>query len=242
MNHRRAGGLFSLAAIALLSSAPGRAALVTYQATGTISQADNAGQFPSALSAASVGQSLSVDFTIDTNSPGALNAPGDESYLLPVVSENASVGSAKVGLGVDFSDIEIARNSSVGGAYLTSYQLLSGGSPSANFTGVTSSFALYTGASSALPQSIYQDTSLTNAPLQPSTANALDGMAVVFTSYVDGISQSVSDLFVTSNVSIAKIKPVAAPEMDAASAAVALTLLFGCVAVMSGRRQRPLGS
>jgi hypothetical protein len=62
-------------------------------------------------------------------------------------------------------------------------------------------------------------------------------MGIVFTSYVDGVSQSVSDVFVSSNVSIAQVTPVAAPEMDSASAASALTLLLGGLAVLSGRRK-----
>jgi hypothetical protein len=241
MNHQRPVGLLSLATICLLSSAPGRAALVTYQATGTIDQADNSAQLPGALETAAVGQSLSVNFTIDTNSVGAPNGPGDVSYLLPVVSANASVGSGKVGLGVDFSTIEIASDSLVGGTYSTNYQLLSIGSFSGNFTGVTSSFALATGASGTLPLSIYKDTSLNNAPLQSSFANLIDGMGLVFTSYVNGVSQSVSDVFVSSNLSITQVNAIAAPEMDSASAVGSLTLFLGSLAVMSGRRKTSAG-
>jgi hypothetical protein len=236
MKHQRTVGLLSLATICLLSSAPGRAALVTYQATGTIDQADNTAQFPGALATAAVGNALSVDFTIDTNSVGSLNGPGDASYLLPVVSANASVGFGKVALGVDFSTVEISSDTLAAGIYSTNYQLLSIGSVPANFTGVTSSFGLITGASGALPLSIYKDTSLNNAPLQPSFANLTDGLGLVFTSYVDGVSQSQSDVFVSSNMSIARINAVAAPEMDSASAVGSLTLLLGSLAVMSGRR------
>jgi hypothetical protein len=237
MNHQRVVGLLSLATICLLSSAPGRAALVTYQAMGTIDQADNTTIFPGALSSAGVGNTLSVDFTVDTNSVGSVNSPGDVSYLLSVVSENASIGSGKVGLGVDFSSIDVSNNALVGGIYTTGYQLTSIGSAPANFTGVTANFELLTGAASTLPLSIYKDASLTNAPLQPSFANLIDGMGLVFTSYVDGVSQSVSDVFVSSNVSIAQVTPVTAPEMDTASAASALTLLLGGLAVLSGRRK-----
>jgi hypothetical protein len=237
MNHQRVVGLLSLATICLLSSAPGRAALVTYQAMGTIDQADNTAIFPGALSSAGVGNTLSVDFTVDTNSMGSENSPGDVSYLLSVVSANASIGSGKVGLGVDFSSIDVSHNTLLGGAYLTGYQLTSIGSAPANFTGVTSSFELLTSAASSLPQPIYNDASLANSPLQPSFANLTDGMGIVFTSYVDGVSQSVSDVFVSSNVSIAQVTPLAAPEMDSASAASALTLLLGGLAVLSGRRK-----
>jgi hypothetical protein len=142
-----------------------------------------------------------------------------------------------VGLGVDFSTVEISSDTLVAGTYSTNYQLLSIGNAPANFTGVASSFGLFTGASGTLPLSIYKDTSLNNAPLQPSAANLIDGLGLVFTSYVDGVSQSVSDVFVSSNMSIAQVNTVAAPEMDSASAVGSLTLLLGSLAVMSGRRK-----
>jgi hypothetical protein len=230
--------MLPLALLALSAAAPGRAAMVTYEASGVISEADNAGQLPSVLSAAAAGGELTVDFTVDTKAAGALNGPGDMSYAYPLVSQHASIGSGSIGLGADISQIEITRNALAGGLYSSGYELLSFANVPTDFTGNASSFALITQSSSATPESLYKNTSLNNAPLQTSQANGLDGMLLEFTAYIDGIAQSTSALFVNANVAISKVDAghITAPEIDPASMASALTLLIGGLVVLTSRR------
>jgi hypothetical protein len=73
-----------------------------------------------------------------------------------------------------------------------------------------------------------------NAPLQPGKANAGDEFVLQFATYTDGVYQSQSDVVVGNDVSIERVK---APEIDAASATGALTLLMGSLAVLCGRRR-----
>jgi hypothetical protein len=230
--------MLPLALLALSAAAPGRAAMVTYEASGVISEADNAAQLPSVLSAAAVGGELTVDFTVDTRAAGVLNGPGDMSYAYPVVSQRASIGSGFIGLGVDTSQIEIIRNVPSSGLYFSGYEVLTLPNVASDFTGTASAFALVTESSSATSRSTYKNTSLNNAPLQPSKANFLDGMLLEFTSYLDGVAQSTSDILVDANVAISKVDGghIAAPEIDPASMASALTLLIGGLVVLTSRR------
>lgn len=232
---QRAIGTVSAALTVLLAAQPGHAAVVTYQASGIIDQADGTAQLPGPLSSASLGQTLSVDFTVDTKTPGISGGPGIETYLLPLVSATASVGSGTVALGTGNSEIDIAHNYFDGSNYNTAYALTSSSVIPANFTGYSTTLELLTGASDAQPLNIYKNTSLSNAPIKASQANAVDELLVITSSYVDGNYQSTSDLEVDSNVSISR---VAAPEIDASSAASALTLLMGSLAVLCGRRRQ----
>lgn len=236
-------GRLITAILALSAAAAGQAAMVTYEATGQISQADNAAQLPTALTAAGVGGQLTVDFTVDTNAVGTLNAPGDESYGSAVLSQSASIGAGVVTLGANniLNEIEIFNNSLAGGVYTSGYQLTSVGVAPANFTGTVSSLILGTDAGSTNPQSIYNDTSLSNAPLPSSAANALDSVVLEFSSYQNGVFQSSSDIFVGNGVTISNVGgggPLSAPELDASSTAGALTLLIGCLIVITERRRQ----
>jgi hypothetical protein len=234
MYTQRAVGVLSLATLCLLAAAPGRAALITYEASGTIGQADNASQLPSVLSAAAVGGTLSLDFTVDTSTIGNPSGPGAATFFSPLVSAQASIGSGSFGLSLDNNQIGIASDQSLGGAYLTQYSVSSSGNVAANFTGTTSTFSLLTAAFGAAPLNLYGDTSLSNAPLNASDANLLDLFQVSTSSYVDGILQSTSDVLVTSNVAVTSVTQ--APEINPASAGSALTLLLGSLAVLRGRR------
>lgn len=234
MNTRRAAGVLSIAALCLLSAAPGRAALVTYHVSGKIAKADNTSQLPSVLSTAAVGDSLSVYFTVNTNTPGTSFTPRTESFFSPLVSAQASIGSGSFGLGIDNNQIGIASDLLAGGAYLTQYYVTSHSNLPVNFTGRTSEFALLTAAFGTAPLNLYGDTSLSNAPLQASKANLVDTFLISTSSYIRGIFQSTSDLIVTSNVAVSS--RTQAPEIDPASATSALTLLLGSLAVLRGRR------
>jgi hypothetical protein len=239
--HRTVGRLIT-AILALSAAAASQAAMVTYEATGQISQADNAAQLPTALTAAGIGGQLTVDFTVDTDAAGTLIAPGDEPYGSAVVSQSASIGSGTVALGANslLNGIEIFNNSLAGGLYTTGYHLTSIGNAPADFTGSVSSLILGTDAVSPNPQAIYQDTSLSNAPLSSSAANGLDAIFLQFSSYVNGVFQSASDIVVGADVTISNVGSghFAAPEIDTASTTSALTLLIGSLIVLTGRRQK----
>ncbi|GAC1664288.1 MAG: hypothetical protein NVS9B2_01670 [Steroidobacteraceae bacterium] len=236
MNKPFAVGI-SMATLCLLSAAPGQAALVTYQASGTIDQTDNAAMLPGGLSAASVGDALSLNFTVNTNTPGATNSPGTATYQSPLVSASVSFGSGTLQLGVDSSVIGISSSLS-GGAYFSEYFLTSGSTVPFNFTGNASEFELITAGSSAQPLNMYTNASLSNAPLQASTANVEDTLLVSISSYIDGVYQSTSDVVVGSDIKVSGTGPgpMAAPEIDPASASAALTFLLGGLAVLRGRR------
>jgi hypothetical protein len=236
MNTRRLVGTLSMAIIGSLTGAASQAAMVTYEATGTINQANNAAQSPAAFTSAAAGGTLTVDFTIDTSAAGSVNGPGDTSFLSPIVSENASVGAGIYGLGLDLNQVEIFNNSLSGGIHKSGYQLISSGNVPGNFTGTASTFELFTTATSSNPMSFYKDTSLSNAPLNPSQANNTDAMLLLFSSYVNGVFQSASDVLVGGNVSISQVSSVQAPEIDPASATSGLTLLMGGLLVLRGRR------
>ncbi len=238
MNTTRIFGALALA-VAALSVTTAQAAMITYDATGIISQADNTALLPAGFETAAAGGVLSLDFTVDTQAPGAFNGPGDRSYLSPLTVASATMGSGVVGLSTDLNFIEILHNSLTGGVYQTGYQLLSQSNVSANFTGTASAFALLTVASTDKPNSFYKNESLNNAPLGPTQANPIDGLALIFTSYLNGVAQSTSDIFVDGNVAISRVSgPMSAPEMDPASAGSALTLLFGGLLVLRGRVAR----
>jgi hypothetical protein len=240
MTNLRAVGILSMATLCLLSAGPSRADIVTYSASGVITQADNtAGLLPTALSAAVVGDTLSLNFSVNTSVAGILNGTGDVSYAASLVSADASVGSGTVGLGVDNNEIEILHNALVGGSYSTGYLLSSSGATPGNFTGTAAGLVLITTASGSKPLDIYTSTSLSNAPLAASQANAQHGIFLAFSTFLDGIYQSASSLFVGSDVKISQtsVTPVAAPEIDPASAASALSLFFGSVLVLRGRRK-----
>jgi hypothetical protein len=147
VNKQRIAGLLSLATLCLLSAAPGRAALVTFQASGVIDQADNTSLFTGALSTAAVGQTLSLDFTVDTQTPGISFGPGSAGYLSSLVSADASIGSGKFGLSVDSNAIGIVSNSFDGANYNTAYSLNGTGNVPATFTGTATEFDLFTVAS-----------------------------------------------------------------------------------------------
>ena len=230
---KRVIGTLSAALACALAAAPGHADFVTYQASGVIEQADNAALLPSGLSGASVGQNLSVYFTVDTSAPGS-GTPDFASYQASVVSAFASIGSGNVGLGVDSTEIQIYHNTASGGVYSTGFYATS--NSNTPFNGDQSVFQLLTFADDAAPLNLYQDTSLSNAPLKPGDANLYDQLDLQFNSYSNGNIQSVSDLIVNDGVSVQSVSSVSAPEIDPTSAGSALMLLIGSLAVLCGRR------
>jgi hypothetical protein len=230
-------GILSAAIVCALSAAPSQAAYVTYSASGIITEADP-GPYPTALSAAAAGEKISVDFTVNTSMPGSIFAPGGKFYQSAIVSADASIGSGTVGIGVDTNSITIDHNLFTGGNYYSGYVATSSSDAiPVDFTGYSSAFQLITVAANSAPLNVYKNASLSNAPLQSAKASALDTLELVFSSWVDGVFQSTSDIIVGNDVSIKRVNHVTAPEIDPASATSALTLLMGGLAVLRGRRR-----
>lgn len=243
MNTQRVVGILSAAIILLLSAAPGQAQFVTYQASGTISQADNTALMPSALSSAMAGQTLTVDFTVNTAAAGSVNAPGDNLYLgNPIVSVSASIGSGFAAIGSATSQVEVSADYLAQGNYLyqSQYTAFASDNPNNSFTGIVSGFGLTTQTSDYQPQLIYPDASLSNAPLSASLATDSDELVLAFSPYVNGSAQPLTgDLSIFSDVAIQQVSgTVSAPEIDPTSAISALTLLLGSLAVLRGRKVR----
>ncbi|MHB8726454.1 MAG: hypothetical protein ACYC9Z_13970 [Casimicrobiaceae bacterium] len=234
MMTKRGIGILSAAILAALSAAPSQADFVTYTASGIITQADNgSGLLPGALSSASIGSNVTVDFTIDTTAPGSSYAPGANLFQPAVVSVDASIGSGTVGIGVDSNYVAVANNTPGGdGNYYTEW-LLNTSSNTAGLTGTASGFQLITAAGGPTPLNLYNDASLSNAPLQPGDANAGDELVLQFATFSNGTYQAQSDIVVGNGVSVTSLQ---APEIDAGSAGSALTLLLGSLAVLCGRR------
>lgn len=238
MNTKRVGMIATAVAAALVSQMS-YADLVTYSASGTISQTDNAGQLPSSFSGAAVGDSFTVFFTVDTNSPGGIIGPGMSMYQPAIVSATANFGASNSNLGLYGSQVSVAADSFDGSSYTNGYLLTTDLDPSlagSSFSGLDSSFDLATLANTAAPLGAYSDTSLNNAPLDAGSANLLDVLQVQFASFVNGVQQTSSDIVVGGDISIKQVSgTVSAPEIDPSTTLSALTLLFGAVAIMRGR-------
>jgi hypothetical protein len=234
MMTKRGVGILSAAILGALSAAPSQADFVTYEASGTITQADNYwGLLPGALSTAAVGSNVTVDFTVDRNAPGSAYTQGGNFFQPSVVFVNASIGSGVAGISVD-SNYVFVNNNTLGtdGNYYTEWGLNTS-TNTAGLTGTASGFQLFTAAGSSTPLSLYNDASLSNAPLQPGDANSADELVLQFATFSNGQAQSVSDIVVGNDVSISQVQ---APELDATSTTGALTLLMGSLAVLCGRR------
>jgi hypothetical protein len=240
MNTQRVVGILSAAIILLLSAAPGQAQFVTYQVSGTISEADNTALMPSALSSALAGGTLVVDFTVNTSSPGMVNfGPGDNLYSAnPIVAVSASVGSGFAAIGNDISQVEISADYLANSLYQTQFNAFS--TSNTPDTGIASGFGLITATSAPQPQSIYPNASLSNAPLSASLATDSDQLVLGFVGYSEGEAESFGDISVFADVAVQQVGTVSAPEIDPTSAVSALTLLLGSLAVLRGRKSREL--
>jgi len=234
MKMQRVVTILSAAGILLLSATPGQAQFVTYQASGIITEADLGTPLPSALASAALGQTLFVDFTINTATSGAVNGgPGDNFYTNPIVSVSASIGSGFTPIGNDFSGVEVSADYLAAGNYLYQTQH-SGFSQGTDGTGLTSGLSWVTQASGPQPLSIYPDASLSNAPLPAALATDYDYLNLFFSN-----SQGSGTLDIGSDISIQQVSgTVSAPEIDPTSAVSALTLLLGSLAVLRGRKVR----
>ncbi len=241
MNTKRVG-MIATAVAAAFAAQVSHADLITYSASGTISQTDNAAQLPGMFSGATVGEQFSVLFTVDTNSPGGIIAPGQSAYQPAIVSATATLGSSNSDLGLYASQVLVAADSFDGSSYTNGYLASTdiNSAPPSSFSGVDSSFDLATLADTAAPLGAYSDSSLNNAPLSAADANVLDLLSVQFASFVNGVEQTSSDIVVGGDVSIKQVSgAMSAPEIDSSTGLSALTLLLGSVAILNRRRSVP---
>jgi hypothetical protein len=239
--HTKRIGFIAAAIASVLASGVSRADLVTYSATGAITQTDNAGQLPGFLSGANVGDQISLLFTVDTGTPGIGAGPGENIYQSALISAAASFGSNSTALGIYGNQIIIAADSFDGSSYSNAWLATTDPNPDigGSFTGDDSQFNLFTGNSDVAPQHLYADASLSNAPLTAGHANAIDELAFSFQSFVNGVAESSSDIVVGSDISIRQVSQTfSAPEIDASSTAAAFTLLMGALAIVNSRRSR----
>jgi hypothetical protein len=200
-----------VSAAALCCVCPANAQMVYLEASGTVDSFH--GGFGSS---ADLGQSVTLDFSYDSASLAMSFTP---TYFIL----SAPIASASIVSGVYGSGINLESNGP-GTGFITDTTSLDDGSvtstawtsiepPSPAFTGSVFGFSL----------------------LQSAAGNTLDLIRDV---YNDGkLDLRGSGLVSLSNISVGEgVAPVAAPEIDASSAASALTLLLGGLAVVRGRR------
>src|SRR5271156_6819887 len=77
----------------VFSAVPALSKDVTYQETGVVTDISDPSGLPAPFSSAAIGQTLTVDFTVNTKDSGVVNAPGNEGYQGAVVFVSATLGS-----------------------------------------------------------------------------------------------------------------------------------------------------
>jgi hypothetical protein len=229
--------MISLAVASVLAAGVSRADLITYDATGVISEIDGV----SPLSG-NVGDSLSVVFTVDTAAPVYSTGQGTTIFNSPIVTASASLNANTLAIGTFANQVVTQGDYFDGANYNSGWQAYSNFDPNAN-TGNLSAFTLITASAGTAPQNLYQDDpnegpSLANAPLPAGAANVADLLVLQFESFSQGAVATTGDILIGGNVSI---QALAAPEIDSTSLAGGLTLLAGLMAVLRGRRRAPMG-
>src|SRR5258708_4520040 len=81
-------GMITAAVASVLAASVSRADIVTYSATGLITQADSVASLPGA----NAGDSISFLFSVDTSTPGVDQGPGQSLYQSAIISASAVVG------------------------------------------------------------------------------------------------------------------------------------------------------
>lgn len=226
-------GMITAAVASVLAASVSRADIVTYSATGLITQADSVASLPGA----SAGDSISFLFSVDTSTPGFDLGPGQSFYQSAIISASAAVGQYTTPVQSFGNTVTIAADASDGVSYSNTWWALSSPTFDSNFTGTSSEFQLLTAESGVNPLNVYHDSSLSNGPLQSGDANIFDQLDIEFDSVVNGVVQSTSNILVGGDISIKQVTgTVSAPEIDSSSAAGALTLLAGIIAILRNRR------
>ena len=232
MNSIRMGMIAAAVACALVAGVS-RADIVTYDATGVITQADSVASLPGA----SVGDSISFLFSVDTSAPGLALGPGQSFYQSAILSASAEVNGHSTAVDTFGSTVFISADVSDGVNFGNSWLAQSNPNNYSGFTGNSSGFQLITAESGSNPLNLYLDSSLSNGPLQSGVANVVDELDLQFDSVVNGVVQSSSTISVGGDISIHQVGPLSAPEIDTSSAVGSLTVLAGFITILRSRRK-----
>ena len=199
-----------VSAAAVCCVCPAHAQAVYLEASGTVDSFH--GGFGSS---SDLGQSVTLDFSYDSGSMTQLLTPTD--YILSAAITSASIVSGVYGSGIDLErggSGSIVDDVSLGDGSVTSTAWTSINPPNPSYTGQVFGFSL----------------------LQNAAGNTLDLIRDVYNKGVLDVRNSGSVSL--SNITVGDgVAPASAPEMDPSSAASALALLLGGLAVLRGRHK-----
>jgi hypothetical protein len=199
-----------VSAAAVCCVCPAHAQAVYLEASGTVDSFH--GGFGSS---SDLGQSVTLDFSYDSGSMTQLLTPTD--YILSAAITSASIVSGVYGSGIDLErggSGSIVDDVSLGDGSVTSTAWTSINPPNPSYTGQVFGFSL----------------------LQNAAGNTLDLIRDVYSKGVLDVRNSGSVSL--SNITVGDgVAPASAPEMDPSSAASALALLLGGLAVLRGRHK-----
>jgi hypothetical protein len=199
-----------VSAAAVCCVCPAQAQAVYLEASGTVDSFH--GGFGSS---SDLGQSVTLDFSYDSGSMIQLLTPTD--YILSAAITSASIVSGVYGSGINLERSgsgSIVDDVSLGDGSVTSTAWTSIDPPNLSYTGQVFGFSL----------------------LQNAAGNTLDLIRDVYNKGVLDVRNSGSVSL--SNITVGDgVAPASAPEMDPSSAASALALLLGGLAVLRGRHK-----
>jgi hypothetical protein len=199
-----------VSAAAVCCVCPAHAQAVYLEASGTVDSFH--GGFGSN---SDLGQSVTLDFSYDSGSMTQLLTPTD--YILSAAITSASIVSGVYGSGINLERSgsgSIVDDVSLGDGSVTSTAWTSIDPPNLSYTGQVFGFSL----------------------LQNAAGNTLDLIRDVYNKGVLDVRNSGSVSL--SNITVGDgVAPASAPEMDPSSAASALALLLGGLAVLRGRHK-----
>ncbi len=205
-------------ASAVLFVQPAKAAFLDYQVNGVVSQADTTfgsgytplfdelGFVPAA------GDALTLEYWVDTTTPGTNNGPGNIQYGGALSSVTLSVNHlgqvGTISIPVQQAPdgyVTIQNNANYGSSYQTGYYASIAPINPAT-TGNVTSLVFYTIASSAAPLSpaLYPDTSIGQAPLAVGTPNLSSELGLNEVEWANGIfvaSNSIGATYTSASVS-----------------------------------------
>jgi hypothetical protein len=199
-----------VSAAAVCCVCPAHAQAVYVEASGTVDSFH--GGFGST---SDLGQSVTLDFSYDSGSMTQLLTPTD--YIL-----TAAITSASIVSGVYGSGINLERNGA--GSIVDDVSIADGSFTSTAWTNIDPPSLAFTGQ--VFGFSLSQNTA----------GNSLDLIRDVYNEGILDVSDSGSVSL--ANITVGNgVAPASAPEMDPSSAASALALLLGGLAVLRGRHK-----
>lgn len=215
--------LASTIASAVLFVQPTKAAFLDYQVNGVVSQADTT--FGSGYTplfdelgfVPTTGDALTLNYLVDTTSPGTNIGPGITQYsgalssVTLSINHQGQVGTILVPIQqAPDSQVTIQNNANFGSSYQTGYYA-SVAPINPVTTGNVISLVFYTITSNAAPLSppLYPDMSVSQAPLAAGTLNLSSELGLNEVEWANGISVA-SNLIEATYIS-ASVSPVPIP-------------------------------